>query len=67
MKTARGRQRIRFYSEIGNQARFDMQFGRVLACHIMNQPEKLNWKNCLIDRNMEEVLVKQYKEAFKKN
>lgn len=44
-----------------------MQFGRVLACHIMNQPEKLNWKNCLIDRNMEEVLVKQYKEAFKKN
>ena len=36
MKTAKGRQRLRFYSEIQSGQRFDMQFGRVLACHLMN-------------------------------
>jgi hypothetical protein len=46
MKTAKGRQRLRFYSEIQPGQKFDMQFGRVLACHLMNQREKINWKNC---------------------
>lgn len=47
MKTARGRQRLRFYCEIQEgTTKFDLQFGRVLACHLLNEKEKLNWKNC---------------------
>jgi hypothetical protein len=51
MKTARGRQRIRFYCVINPGAKFDLQFGRVLACHLLNEREKINWKNCVLDRN----------------
>jgi hypothetical protein len=62
MKTAKGRQRLRFYSEISNQSKFDMQFGRVLACHLMNQREKINWKNCQLERNREEELAALFKK-----
>jgi len=41
-----------------------MQFGRVLACHIMNQKEKLNWKNCVLDRNKEEELALSFRKAL---
>jgi len=59
MKTARGRQKLRFYSIIDNQSRFDLQFGRVLACHILNQKEKLNWKNCTLEKEKEEELAQK--------
>lgn len=49
---------------ITNQARFDMQFGRVLACHILNQREKLNWKNCTLERDKEEALAQSFKKAL---
>lgn len=66
MKTARGRQKIRFYCEIEEgKTRFDLQFGRVLACHLLNAKEKLNWKNCVLDKDGEEKLANQYKEEFK--
>ena len=60
MKTARGRQRLRFYTVIGEGSRFDMQFGRVLACHLMNERDKINWKNCILERPREEELAKKF-------
>jgi hypothetical protein len=39
-----------------------MQFGRVLACHLMNQREKINWKNCQLERNREEELAALFKK-----
>ncbi|TNV85145.1 hypothetical protein FGO68_gene10308 [Halteria grandinella] len=67
MKTARGRQRVRFVTTIeGQQNRFDMQFGRVMACHILNQREKLNWKNCSLERDQEEQLAQKFKAAIDK-
>jgi len=64
MKTAKGRQRLRFFSEIQAGQRFDMQFGRVLACHLMNQREKINWKNCQMDRQEEERLAAHFRTQF---
>jgi hypothetical protein len=64
MKTAKGRQRLRFFTVISNQSRFDMQFGRVLACHILNQREKLNWKNCSLERDQEEQLANRFREEI---
>lgn len=64
MKTAKGRQKLRFYSEIQPGQKFDMQFGRVLACHLMNQREKINWKNCQMDRQEEERLAAHFRTEF---
>lgn len=43
-----------------------MQFGRVLACHLLNAKEKLNWKNCVLGRDEEEKLALKYKEELSK-
>lgn len=42
-----------------------MQFGRVLACHIMNSKDKINWKNCLIEKDKEDLLVGKYRNEIK--
>ena len=57
MKSAKGRQKLRFYTVIGENSKFDMQFGRVLACHILNEREKINWKNCILDQDQESKLA----------
>lgn len=36
---------------------FDFQFGRILACHLLGQPERLNWKACLLDKSQEEQMA----------
>eukprot|EP00347_Sterkiella_histriomuscorum_P005571 403356100 len=65
MKTARGRQKIRFYCVIEEgKTRFDLQFGRVLACHLLNAREKLNWKNCVLDKDAEEQLANKFKKEL---
>ena len=70
LKTAKGRQKNRFYCEIvENQSKFDLQFGRVMACHLLNQQERINWKNCTLDKEKEEQLALMFKgdlEASKK-
>lgn len=46
LKTANGRQKLRFYTEIPPSVQFDMQFGRVMAAHLLDQRNKVDWKNC---------------------
>ena len=53
LRTARGRQRIRFYQHLLPGAPFDIQFGRILACHLLGQRNKLNWKNCVLPKDQE--------------
>lgn len=65
LKTARGRQKLRFYCEIKPGARFDLQFGRVLACYLLNEKDKINWKNCILDREEEEKLAKAFNKELK--
>ena len=54
MRTAKGRQRVRLWAEVREGARFDLQFGRVLACHLMNAGEKINWKQCVLRKEEED-------------
>ena len=53
LRTANGRQKIKFYTKLFEGSSFDIQFGRVLACHMLNEREKLNWKNCVLDKSVE--------------
>lgn len=38
-----------------------MQFGRILACHLLNQKEKLNWKDCVLQHDKEAELAKSFR------
>jgi hypothetical protein len=38
----------------------------VLACHILNQREKLNWKNCTLEREKEEELARVFRKDIDK-
>ena len=44
---------------------FDFQFGRILACHLLGQNEKLNWKECLLSKDEEIALCDECKLIFK--
>jgi hypothetical protein len=41
-----------------------MQFGRVLACYIINQKDKIDWKRCAMERKDEEDLAKQFRKEY---
>ena len=64
LRTANGRLVHRFVSEIQQGASFDMQFGRVLACHLMNRKERVNWKNCDLAPDEQTKLVQKFKAAL---
>ena len=46
MKTARSRQIRRMAYKIRPGEHFELQFGRVLACEILRERHKINWKEC---------------------
>jgi len=64
LKTAKGRMKTRFYCEIGARSSFDLQLGRVLACHLLEAKDRLNWKKCVLDKEDETALVKEFKLHF---
>jgi hypothetical protein len=43
-----------------------LQFGRVLACHLLNQREKLNWKNCSLEKEDEIRLALRFRADLDK-
>ena len=53
LRTAKGRLQTRFYQEMIPGAPYDMQLGRILACHILNEREKVDWKSCVLEKNKE--------------
>ena len=61
LRTANGRLVHRFVSEIANGSSFDLQFGRVLACHLLNRKERINWKNCDLPADEQSKLVEKYR------
>jgi len=64
LRTAIGRQKIRFYKELRQGTPFDMQFGRVLACHLLNTKAKLNWQNCTLPKDQEQALVAKFRKEL---
>ena len=64
MRTAKGRMKVRFYKELKPGATFDLQYGRVLACHLLNTRSKLNWQNCTLPKDQEQALVARFRKHF---
>lgn len=64
LRTARGRIKVRFYKELRQGAPFDLQFGRVLACHLLNTRTKLNWQNCTLPKDQEKALVERFRRGL---
>jgi hypothetical protein len=60
LRTVNGRQMHRFVCELGAEQQFDMQFGRVLCCHLLNRKDRLNWKHCELSKEQQESLIKKY-------
>ncbi|KYR02544.1 cwfJ family protein [Tieghemostelium lacteum] len=48
-----------------DQKSFDYQFGRKLMCQLLDCPEKLNWKDCLLSKEMEENQTIHFRDKFK--
>lgn len=44
--------------------KFPMQFGTQVSAHIIQQPEKSFWKNCVIEEKEEILLADKFREAF---
>lgn len=50
-----------------NMKNFPIHFGREVFCYkeLLNCEEKINWKECLLEKDMEVQRVKQIREEFK--
>ena len=46
--------------------RVPLQFARKIACRVLNCPERLHWKNCVVPPNVESQLANEFKVAFSK-
>lgn len=44
--------------------RFPMGFGNDLAAQVLGQPERAQWKKCLVSQEEEERLAAEFREAF---
>lgn len=44
--------------------RFPMLLGAEIAAHIMEEPSKQHWKNCVLSERDETVLAEKFKQAF---
>ena len=64
MKTARGRKTCRLLYKRLKPERIELQLGRVVACQILGQKEKVNWKNCQLEREEEDQMVQRFEKAF---
>ncbi|EGG17861.1 cwfJ family protein [Cavenderia fasciculata] len=43
---------------------FEMQFGRHAIVDLLEIPERLNWKKCILDQEQETKQTEQFREAF---
>lgn len=53
------------FSVIGGN-RFPLQFGREVLCSstLLNCPERIEWKQCILGKEVEAVAAKEYRTAF---
>jgi len=54
----------KMYSILPKDQPFDYQFGRRVIVDLLKTPEKLNWKNCVLDKEQEKSLVSSFRESF---
>lgn len=50
-----------------NMSRFPLNFGREVLCSedLLNCEDKIEWKSCLLPKNLELKMVNEFKEGFK--
>lgn len=65
MLTASGKMNHKMLHVLKEAESFDFQFGRILACHLLGQNDKLNWKECLLSKEEETSLSEKCKLIFK--
>lgn len=66
--TAKGRQIERYvYAQPkGSEGpRIPLEFGRKVACHLLNCDDKVDWRQCKEDHEAEKRLAKNFREQFK--
>jgi len=44
--------------------KFPLQFGRYVVCNMLGTPEKINWKNCQVDKDEETNMANRFKKSF---
>jgi len=62
--TARGRQ-IERYVFAAKEPRIPLNFGRMVACELLNCEDKVDWRQCQEDKDSESKLTRVFREAFK--
>merc|ERR1712039_531962 len=64
--TAKGRQIERYLYVGGPTApRVPLNLGRMVACHVLDCMEKVDWKLCKEERDKEKQLAMEFREKFK--
>eukprot|EP00929_Paragymnodinium_shiwhaense_P051810 TRINITY_DN26014_c0_g1_i2.p1 TRINITY_DN26014_c0_g1~~TRINITY_DN26014_c0_g1_i2.p1 ORF type:complete len:647 (+),score=118.05 TRINITY_DN26014_c0_g1_i2:117-2057(+) len=64
--TARGRTIERFvYAGSREGPRVPMNLGREVACHLLGCENKVDWKQCVQDRDAEKALAAAFRDKFK--
>ncbi|KAF2071063.1 hypothetical protein CYY_007617 [Polysphondylium violaceum] len=54
----------KMYSLLPKDKPFDYQFGRRVIVDLLKTPEKLNWKDCVVEKEKEKLLVSGFRESF---
>eukprot|EP01132_Coremiostelium_polycephalum_P009149 gene9149-11215_t len=52
----------KYYANLPNP--FDYQFGRKVFVDLLNTPEKLNWKDCVLGKDKETQVTKDFRKQF---
>jgi hypothetical protein len=51
---------------VGQRVRFPMSFGTEAAAKMIGQPERANWKNCMMSEEEETRLTEEFRTSFQK-
>ena len=55
---------LRGTTDGSSKHRFPMQFGNEVAALVLGQPERANWKKCVVSQEEEERLAVEFRETF---
>lgn len=65
LKRANGSREVnRLVATLKEEDQFDLQLGRVLACHLLRKPDKINWKESKLKEERERELIEELRNEF---
>ena len=64
MRTARGVKSAGVFAQVQQTDKVDLRLGRAIACQVLNEREKIEWKTCQLDRQAEDTTVQRLRDKF---